>query len=276
MHGRGHACNRRQPNVVYTFAMPSVITLSYARTARRWTARRIVLVVLTVLVCLGGSGLGYFGYDDVRRRMAKLDANPVIGPVDWGSVVASPILLKLAWQLSSKQRLGSAPHYLLLMGLFLRTEDTLDETRLLGPQMNGIEFELMHPLAYGNGKLELTVLIHNRSEESVVVPPFKPVTGFFCGYAFQGLQYVWQRGTYPFLGKGVRVLGPGETLRQEFRLDASSQPGPSVLLLELPGRIVCINIGVRDRFVSDPFRGLRLPYDKWSSIPKEIVNVRAP
>ena len=105
---------------------------------------------------------------------------------------------------------------------------------------------------------------------------FKKIWGFFCGNAFKGLQHAWQYGSCQFLGKGVGILEPGGTARREFCVGASERPGPSELLLHLPGRAICIIIGRPVRPGSEDLGKVQFAYDRWDSIPNDAISIRIP
>ena len=220
-------------------------TLKYARDIRDWKrrARRSVLRLWLVLLVIGC--VGYGGYRMVQRRIAILENNPMLNPIDWGTVLTSATLLDLAWNLSSRDFDVSR------VGLFGLHEKVFD-------------VELVHPLRYREGLLELTVSVTNSGTKKGVVPALRPSPR----YAGDHLASVLiESGSY--LSKGALVLDPGETVTIRIEVPAPEQPSAiSVLfpnVLNVPNARL-FGIGTQKFGFFEP-----LPYDSWDEVPASLI-----
>lgn len=139
--------------------MEPVPTLPYAAKPRRWTWRRGILLALTLALI----GAAFLVYGEIRRRMDILKTCRPCGTIDWGKVLSSPPLLRLAWQLSSDPFLEYQ---------FARRPDAVAGLSLFGADEENVEVELELPLRYVDGQLQIEIVITNRSDSVILIPLF--------------------------------------------------------------------------------------------------------
>ena len=217
--------------------MQPAFTLRYARVQKRWTRRRTIVLVL--LAVFGGSG-SYFGcraYENIRARVALLDSDPRLGPIDWSTVLASPALWRLAWELSSDptavSRLQNAPNGVAGVSLF-------------GTDRDGLELDLQFPLTYTAGQLELRLTLKNTSRNTILVPPFRQLLTPVHDSGERRALWVFCSTALNWFSSGAAVVAPGTTKVVTLSVPAPARPVPTSVRVStgLPaGGVFVLRIG---------------------------------
>lgn len=205
--------------------MPIVHALCYARRYRSQRWRRAIAALFLAIVLLGVAFCAYGAYQSVTRRMSRLQGNLCLQPLDWSTVLRSPDLCRLAWELSSDNgvkwwQFASAP-------------DAVRGLRLLGTEPESTELDIAFPLRYASGRLHLTLVITNRGDNSLLIPALQRVSSRDTGSDGDSLG-VCCVFTVAWLAPGAQVVRPGETATLHISVAAPPRPRPTSVLVFTP------------------------------------------
>lgn len=220
--------------------MDATLTLPYAP-GRRRPIRRAILKLIPLVAVIG---TGIWSYREISRRVAILESDPTIGPVDWPAVLTSPTLLKAAWQLSSK------PKY-------------PDAMRILGVEPGAVGVDLKLPIRWQDGKARFEVVITNWGSRSLVVPPFRTGGRIPRDVGCMGASVYALPG--PFLGRGLQVVGPGESTIIELSVPANRRPANTLVNLYCGQKPAFFEVSAGGGLLA------RYPFAKWEDVPEKSV-----
>ncbi len=204
--------------------MSGPVTLRYARAPKRWTRRRIAVLVAMAIAAVVVSGLGYFGVLVVRPSVDRLNKDPRIGPVDWFAVLRSATLIKVAWQLSSPPPSPSpapppSPAPALPPGTYLRPARF---TPLALPPVDAVFLEdagwdrmagkvvLDTPFEVRGGNFVIDIVVENPFDKPLVVPGFNTSITQPRRRDARSFTYINITHNAARLGTGVFAVPPGE------------------------------------------------------------------
>lgn len=188
------------------------IDLPYAPARRRkFWSKRVVRPLCLVGVVL----LGWYVQANVRGRIAALAAHPYAGPIDWGCVVQSPSLLRLAWWLSSSPR---------NMRDFLKGSETPGGIVLFGANPEYVKFGLSLPLHYADGQLAFSLEIKNASSKRVLVPPLRYLRSRRPDVIDPPPLMIECSAESAWLSRAAQILEPGKAMRCDFAVPAPESP----------------------------------------------------
>jgi abhydrolase domain-containing protein 14 len=204
--------------------MSGPVTLRYARAQKRWTRRRIGVLLAMAIAAVVLSGLGYFGVLVLHPRVARLNKDPRIGPVDWFAVLRSATLINVAWQLSSPASAPAAappppPSPALPPGPNLPSARF---TALALPPVDAVFLEdagwdrmidkvmLDTPFEVRGGNFVIEIVVENPFDKPLVVPGFNTSITQPRRRDARPFTYIDISHNAARLGTGVFAVPPGE------------------------------------------------------------------
>jgi hypothetical protein len=194
---------------------------------------------LTLSAIVVGTWLVYRGVTDVRRRVALLDANPCVGPVDWGTVFLSPTLMRAAWHLSSNPR----------DAIFLPFSrgDQISGLLLLNRYSEHVDIQLRTPVIVDGGRLHVSVVVKNLAETPLLVPPMLLYPPFSSTHeeATAALIHSVPLPT-PVLGSGARLVQPGQSKRISLSVKTETRSVGERVIVAVLGRELVFPISEND------------------------------
>ena len=219
--------------------MDGAIPLAYAPRDRRSAWRRFGKTAVVV----GLAAAAAYSCQTARQRIAVLQSDLQIGPVDWWAVATSPTLLRTAWTLSANPNNAYAPG--------------------LQAPPGALEITPRTPLEYHDGQLHFDLVIANRGPGALILPPLVVAGELPAHEACQMSLAVVEPKS--LLGPGVRVIGAHRQTSIMLAVPAPPRPSNGPLVVRLFGDEFRFMIHGGDRWAGSHW------YPDWSEIPQSEI-----